>query len=326
MDKRIIFVVGAVVFIALLIIGFKYFFSGAEDCTKAIFTISERKVIAGGEISFKDETPGAKQWKWDMGDGSGTFETAEGKYKYDNPGRYIISLIINNKIECKDTFTVVVESLVEETVSKPTAAISGPAEGKVGEKLEFTCVSEGATKFDWKFGYSGRIDAREQKATYTYKMAGTFQISCSTDVSDPVYKTVVIKKPEPVQEVKPVVKDAPKDKVQKQNSPPPPPPPPPPTNTKNVSTIELKNRLNEIADNGSLNYNNNREWIADNFKDNQNTEVKLIRDGKTETKKLASFINECKANAGQLQITLVEMTTDKKTGKILSATITYKYK
>lgn len=327
MDKRIIFVVGAVVFLALLIIGFKYFFSGAEECQKAIFSVSERTILVGTEFSFKDETPTAKQWKWDMGDGSGVFDTQEGKYKYDNPGRYIISLILNNKLECKDTFAIVVEALVETKSTKPLAAISGPSEGKVGEKLEFTCVAEGATKYDWKFGYSGRIDAREQKATYTYKMAGTYQISCSTDVSDPVYKTIVIKKVEvaPVQVEKPVVKEEVKPKENKSNNN-PPPPPPPPAPSKNISMAELKNRLTEIAEQGSLTYNNNREWIADNFLDNQNTEVKLIKDGKTESKKLASFINECKANAGQIQIVSVDMTTDKKSGKISSATITYRYK
>lgn len=326
MDKRIIFVVGAVVFLALLIIGFKYFFSVSQECQKAIFSVSERSVLVGTEISFKDETPTAKQWKWDMGDGSGVFDTKEGKYKYDNPGRYIISLVLNNQVECKDTFAIVVQALVEEKSNKPLAAISGPAEGKVGEKLEFTCIAEGATKYDWKFGYSGRIDAHEQKVTYTYKMAGNYQISCSTDVSDPVYKTVVIRKAESasVQNVKPIVKEDTKPKEVKQNN--TPPPPPPPVTSKNISVTELKNRLTEIAENGSLTYNNNREWIADNFIENQNTEVKLIKDGKTETKKLASFINECKANAGQIQITSVDMVTDKKTGKITSATINYRYK
>ncbi len=326
MDKRILFVVGAVILLALLILGFKKYFGGAEECQKAIFSVSERKVLVGTEISFKDESPNAKQWKWDMGDGSGTFETQEGKYKYDNPGRYIISLIVNNKIECKDTFAIVVEALVEETSLKPVAAISGPSEGKVGEKLEFACLAEGAKKYDWKFGYSGRIDSREQKVTYTYKMAGTYQVSCSTDVSEPVYKTVIITKPiattPPTVNDKPIVKQETKVKEEK----PKPAPTPAPTNSKTISASELKNRLTQIADNGSLNYNDNREWIADNFLNNQNTDVKLIKDGKTETKKLASFINECKANAGQIQIISADMTTDKKTGKINMATITYRYK
>lgn len=56
------------------------------------------------DVLFTDNSPGAKQWTWDFGDGSGSIEPST-SHIYTNPGKYKIQLTVVNANGCTSELT-----------------------------------------------------------------------------------------------------------------------------------------------------------------------------------------------------------------------------
>lgn len=105
---------------------------------------------------------------WDFGDSSSSTEPAP-FHRYSRPGKYIVSLTINNT--CRDVQQI-------EIVPKPAlqiqlAQIQGPAgDVFVGDRVSLTELTPDATAWEWAFGESGKVDFKTKDVSYVYASPG----------------------------------------------------------------------------------------------------------------------------------------------------------
>ncbi len=182
MERKNIILIVAIILVAGGIFAIKKFMGGDSGCPKLIFGISSNSILAGESIHFEDNTTEANDWKWDFGDG-GKSEDQSGDYTYKSAGEFTITLTINGK--CTETTTIKVGDLnisSNDTMQKAVAII-GPASCQVGDAVQFSNSTEGATKWEWQFGESGSNDKFEQNPTYTYNQPGKYTIVLRVDAS-----------------------------------------------------------------------------------------------------------------------------------------------
>jgi PKD repeat protein len=105
---------------------------------------------------------------WDFGDSSSSTEPAP-FHRYSRPGKYIVSLTINNS--CRDVQQI-------EIVPKPAlqiqlAQIQGPSgDVFVGDKITLNELTADGTAWEWAFGESGKVDFKTHQASYVYTTPG----------------------------------------------------------------------------------------------------------------------------------------------------------
>ena len=119
-------------------------------------------------VSLVDSTINATSRLWDFGDSTETTTDRFPTHRYRRPGRYIVSLTVNKC--CRD---------VQEIEIKPRpstqmlAQIQGPTgQVTVGDRVPFMEKTDGATAWEWTFGESGKVDARDRQVTYAFQSAG----------------------------------------------------------------------------------------------------------------------------------------------------------
>jgi PKD repeat protein len=184
MDRKNILLIIIIILVAAGIFVIKRFTGKSSDCPKMVYTISSASILAGETIHFEDNSQEANEWKWDFGDG-GTSDQQSGDYTY-NTGRdepYTITLTINGK--CSETTSIKVGNVVITSgdTTQKSVAIIGPSSCKVGDPVQFTNNTPGATKWEWMFGESGNADKMEQNPTYTYNKPGVYTVVLRVDAS-----------------------------------------------------------------------------------------------------------------------------------------------
>ncbi|MDR6920884.1 MULTISPECIES: PKD domain-containing protein [Chryseobacterium] len=147
-------------------------------------------LFVGDTLSFDDNTQFAKTKKWTFGDGT-TSDKSKGIHFYNKSGYYTVSLIVDNKYT-KSFQVMVRERPMRQDTTKTATTIEAPLQAMQNEAVQFRAVSD-ATKFEWRFGESGGVDAREKFAIYTFKQPGEYKVALFTEENrEPVYHTIKI--------------------------------------------------------------------------------------------------------------------------------------
>ncbi|MET0573312.1 MAG: PKD domain-containing protein [Pedobacter agri] len=153
--------------------------------------ILKGEIFLNENLVYTDNTPGAKKWLWEFGNGAKS-ATQNGSYHFDKPGSYIVRLTVDGELKEQfplnvlDTVKILVDSLL---------TISGPTSGLVNEEIRLEGEGQGR-EFEWSFGETGRVDVKGKTALYTYRTPGRFMVRLRTDKSRrPVFHTIVITDP-----------------------------------------------------------------------------------------------------------------------------------
>ncbi len=156
--------------LALLITAFR--FNSDEPCNGFTIDAYSNHFDVGSTVFFSTKNAkNARTWEWNFGDNtpldktSGTFAN----HIYTQPGRYIITLTINN--QCKQLINININNVIKDTLQKiyPTVIWpTGPI--MVGQNLVFSDNTNGAHRWDWYFG-----EGKNSKQFNTKDVSFTFQ-------------------------------------------------------------------------------------------------------------------------------------------------------
>lgn len=183
-NKRAIYIVLGIILLVGLFFLIRFLLSSSSQEIKVNFEKQPEEVFPGVEVTFEDRTEGAETWEWNFGDG-GNEEAHERvvNHTYDYAGEYKVKLVVNG--EYKDSLLVIVkETVITPIEDEPEIIISGPSEVFIGEQVQFTDNTPGATSWKWKFGETGAVDATTNPATYAFTNVNkNAQVSVTNDVS-----------------------------------------------------------------------------------------------------------------------------------------------
>jgi len=137
-------------------------------------------LFTGDTLRFQDKTPFAKFKKWDFGDGQ-TSDKDKGIHFYSKPGYYNVTLIIDNKYS--KSFPIMVSP---RGIPKPKDSTAGvtkidaQTQAMQYENIQFRALSD-ATQFTWRFGETGKIDAKDKLAIYAFQKPGDYTVTLYTE-------------------------------------------------------------------------------------------------------------------------------------------------
>lgn len=138
------------------------------QCEGLVFAVPLRGQV-DENLSFVDSTKVKTISRyWDFGDSSSSTDPAP-FHRYARPGKYIVSLTINNT--CRDVQQI-------EIVPKPAlqiqlAQIQGPSgDVYVGDRITLNELTAEGTGWEWAFGESGKVDFKTQQVSYVYTTPG----------------------------------------------------------------------------------------------------------------------------------------------------------
>ena len=322
MDKRIFIVIGGVVLLVLMIIGFKIMMSPSDECQKLVIEATPRMMVIGSgeKIQFSDNTPEAKSWLWNFGDGKGTSDLQNPTYEYEASGKYIVQLTVNGK--CTDTISVTVKSFIAEA-DKIVVKIIAPAEAEVGIPVQFTGSAEGALHWYWKFGETSQIDDSTQNPKYTFKAPGIYNVFLKTDNANKPgeWSIQVFPKKKVVTQTLQTPPKPPKESTGGNNSkitPPPPPKPPKETEIPGLSAAEITSHLQVISKQDRM-LPVDKKWINDNFILGLRTPIKVT--GYKDMLTVNDLIDNMTINPGSVTVKNVVPVIDKARGFVSSLTV-----
>lgn len=119
---------------------------------------------------------------WYFGNGDSLVNEWTVDYTFEEKGKYMVTLVLDDKYEVNKFIDVVetdlkgpLDSLVE---------ISGPELGYVGEELIFSSYGPGLESWFWEFGETGYVDAYEGQVVYVYRDTGTYTVRLKTNISE----------------------------------------------------------------------------------------------------------------------------------------------
>jgi PKD repeat protein len=169
LDERVIFtlIVSGVIFLALTLLSFSY--NSVEPCSPAKVLFSPGVHYTRELIKFSAEGNyiSSKSAVWSFGDSS-MLNGATVYHAFAKAGSQRISLTIDGKCT-KDTSIYILEQLPPPYL---IAKLSGPEKVTVGEPAQFMDSTANATKWEWRFGETGSVDATIQNPVYTFKRSG----------------------------------------------------------------------------------------------------------------------------------------------------------
>ena len=147
----------------------------------------------GDSLRFEDNTPFAKNKKWDFKDGK-TSEKNKGVHVYTKPGFYEVLLTIDNKYT--KTFPILVTSRIAEKITDSLdsgVTIDAESQALAHTNVVFRANSETGKTFMWKFGETGNVDSKDKMAIYSYSKPGDYIVTLITDASaDPIQHKIKI--------------------------------------------------------------------------------------------------------------------------------------
>lgn len=139
-------------------------------------SLSDVEVAVGESFVFADSTRNAEAWLWEFGDEKMS-EERKGVYAYRHAGRYKIRLTVNGKYE--KLFIVNVKEADDGKLSR-LVEIDAPSTAMQGEYVVFNGIGNDR-QWQWEFGESGIVDAREKSPLYAYAKPGNYQVRLRTE-------------------------------------------------------------------------------------------------------------------------------------------------
>ena len=163
-----------------------------------------------GSASYDLEDGGALAgYSWNFGDGA-TGTGAQVNHAYAQPGNYTVTLAVLDSCEAGDSDTITVEIAAPDPCegnSPPNAAAAGPAEGEVGQTLNFSANSSAdpdnnIAEYAWDFGDGGTATGASVNHAFVepgdYTVTLTVTDTCGATDSDDF--TLEIAAPDPCAE------------------------------------------------------------------------------------------------------------------------------
>ncbi len=186
-DRRIYLSLGIVLLLSIILLLVQYF--RRVDCESAKFLVSGDMSI-NKVVEFYDNTPNAKNWEWDFGDGSAPDYRQRTLHQYKKAGNYIIRLKING--HCVHEKSIHITTTSQNTGYLPR--IIAPSVVTVGQKVDFLGEKEGGQSWEWSFGESIDTDALGQSVSYHFKSAGQKKVTLivNGDVEHRAVKTIYV--------------------------------------------------------------------------------------------------------------------------------------
>lgn len=118
---------------------------------------------------------------WHMGNGDTIMRNHDVHYTYDQKGKYMVTLEVDNKYKISKYIEVI--SLPKTKAKDSIAKIYGVDLGYVGEELVFSSYGPGINTWFWEFGETGTVDAYEGQAVYVYRSPGIYNVKLKTNNS-----------------------------------------------------------------------------------------------------------------------------------------------
>jgi PKD repeat protein len=134
-----------------------------------VASFNDFDVCHGNVIDFTNTSTGATGYSWDFGDGTGVSSLVDPSYTYLSANTFTVTLIATDGT-CNDTIT-------SNVIVSPTP-IANFTSGNacLGNAIDFTNTSSGATGFTWDFGDAIGNSSIENPA-YVYQLTGTFTVT-----------------------------------------------------------------------------------------------------------------------------------------------------
>jgi len=115
-------------------------------------------------------------WNWNFGDAASSSNTSslqDPNHTYDNPGRYGVTLSVQDSMGCSDTLTLA--DIIYVTHPSPDFAVDDSSTCP-GNTLSFTNLSEGAgLTYSWSFGEGG--SSTQVDPTHSFASPGYYSIT-----------------------------------------------------------------------------------------------------------------------------------------------------
>lgn len=209
--------------------------------------ISNSDLLVNEVFSYNDSTRGAKDWIWEFGNDEKSTKQG-GEFSFVKPGKYRIKLTVDRKSE--KFFLVNVTEKVESVESR-LVSIVAPSMAIQDEYIVFKTDGE-ANLYRWEFGETGLIDSREKDPIYYYSEPGNYEVLLTTDVGYyPVIHEI---------EILPRYND--------NDS----------TDVLTLIGIDIKNRLQSLADGKA--FNNNYNYVLSRYLCNNPNTLVVVNNNK----------------------------------------------
>jgi PKD repeat protein len=163
-----------------------------NNAPQVSFTTADPTTGCGSlTVNFTNNTTGGggNSYNWDFGDGTGTSSLQNPTYTYSTPGTYTVVLAAALG-SCNDVDSIVNYITVNPA---PTAAFSA-ADVCLGDAVNFSNSSSGATGYSWDFG-DGIGTSSQASPSYTYTSANTFTVTLIASdgtCTDTITQSVVV--------------------------------------------------------------------------------------------------------------------------------------
>lgn len=139
-------------------------------------SLSDVEIEVGEYFAYTDSTRNAETWLWEFGDNKMSGER-KGNYAYEQAGQYKVRLTVNGKYE--KLFIVNVKGENKENLSR-LVEIDAPSTAMQGEYIVFNGIGNDR-QWQWEFGESGIVDAREKSPLYAYAKPGIYRVKLRTE-------------------------------------------------------------------------------------------------------------------------------------------------
>ncbi|WP_459211967.1 PKD domain-containing protein [Aquimarina rhabdastrellae] len=151
------------------------------------YEINEKLAFVVNDSSeFRD-----RKTVWYFGNGDTLMRPKEAKYAFDEKGKYMITLEVDDKYKVSKYIEII--SLPQKKAIDSIPKIHGIDVGYVGEELVFSSYAPGVDSWFWEFGETGTVDAYEGQVVYVYKEPGDYIVKLKTNTARyPVYHNIKI--------------------------------------------------------------------------------------------------------------------------------------
>lgn len=184
-NRKFFIIAGTILLCILIAFLIRLFFS--DQNVHMVITPTEIEV--GEAIHYADSTRGARNWLWEFGNGENS-EKRTGTYVFNKPGKYMVRLLVNYKLEERKIITV--RKKQSDYGSELLVKMQAPDIAMQGEIISFRGFGP-SKEWRWQFGESGIVDSRDQNPLYTYSEPGEYEILLTTeDTKYPVRHTIEI--------------------------------------------------------------------------------------------------------------------------------------
>lgn len=174
LDENVILVmlVAAVLAVIVMLIRYKNY----DPCTPFNVTSRSATYYTGEVVRFETNIKKFRHLQWNFGDNQSN-ETAvtSAVHAYDQPGEYTVSLTVNG--ECTEYKTIYITRAPKVVDSLLLPKFIFPQSAEVGKPVQFEDTTNGATRWEWRFGETAGVDATTRNPGYVYRSPGLKTIS-----------------------------------------------------------------------------------------------------------------------------------------------------